>query len=187
MVDRLSTAFVLGYHGCDERVAEKLLQGEPFKPSSNDYDWLGRGIYFWEKNPERGLDFAKELSGLKRSSVQIPSVVGAIIDLGLCMDLTTKSSIDQLTDSFRNLETLSKQAGVDLPENHENGLLRKLDCAVVNLVHKVRESVGDPSIDTVRGIFTEGEPIYPGAGFLEKTHVQICVRNPQCIKGVFKV
>ncbi len=26
----------------------------------NDYDWLGHGIYFWEKNPERAYDFAGE-------------------------------------------------------------------------------------------------------------------------------
>jgi len=41
---RLSTTFVLGYHGCDGDVAEKLIAGEPFEPSDNDYDWLGHGI-----------------------------------------------------------------------------------------------------------------------------------------------
>lgn len=41
--------------------------------------------------------------------------------------------------------------------------------------------------DTVKGIFTEGEPAYENAGFAEKTHVQICVRNQDCIKGVFRV
>lgn len=37
------------------------------------------------------------------------------------------------------------------------------------------------------GVFVEGEPIYPGAGFDAKTHVQICVCDPACIKGVFRV
>lgn len=66
-------------------------------------------------------------------------------------------------------------------------LLRKLDCAVINHLHQVRVSAGLPSFDTVRGFFLEGDRIYPGAGFLEKTHVQICVRNLDCIKGVFRV
>ncbi|MGA7236293.1 MAG: hypothetical protein WBY44_11470 [Bryobacteraceae bacterium] len=44
-----------------------------------------------------------------------------------------------------------------------------------------------PSVDTFRGVFIEGEPLYPGAGFYAKTHVQIVVRNPNCIKGVFRV
>ena len=39
--------------------------------------------------------------------------------------------------------------------------------------------------DSLRAAFIEGERIYPGAGFYDKTHVQICVRNPNCVKGFF--
>lgn len=39
--------------------------------------------------------------------------------------------------------------------------------------------------DSVRGIFIEGDAIYPDSGILAKTHIQICVRNPNCIKGYF--
>lgn len=83
----LSASFVLGYHGCDRGVAERLLGGENFKLSSNDYDWLGPGIYFWEANPQRGLDFARELAVLKRDKGRIrkAGVVGAVIELGLCL------------------------------------------------------------------------------------------------------
>jgi hypothetical protein len=42
----LSTAFVLGYHGCDEEIGRHLLGNEPFQPSKNSYDWLGEGVYF---------------------------------------------------------------------------------------------------------------------------------------------
>ena len=59
-MQRLSFGFVLGYHGCDLSIGEKLLGGTPFKASQNDYDWLGPGIYFWEANPIRGLDYARE-------------------------------------------------------------------------------------------------------------------------------
>ena len=52
---RLSTAFVLGYHGCDQSIADRLLAGGAFRKSRNDYDWLGHGIYFWEANPLRGV------------------------------------------------------------------------------------------------------------------------------------
>lgn len=38
-------------------------------------------------------------------------------------------------------------------------------------------------IDTLRGIFLEADPLYPGAGFYAKTHVQIVVRSPTCIKS----
>ena len=65
--------------------------------------------------------------------------------------------------------------------------MRNLDCAVVNHLHRSRVAIDLPPFDTVRGIFQEGEPIYQDAGFREKTHVQICLRNLECIKGVFRV
>lgn len=39
--------------------------------------------------------------------------------------------------------------------------------------------------DSVRGVFEEGLEPYPGSAFKEKTHIQVCVRNPNCIKGYF--
>jgi hypothetical protein len=47
-------------------------------------------IYFWEANPDRALDWAKQRSRrmkLKESIVVEPFVVGTIIDLGFCLDL----------------------------------------------------------------------------------------------------
>lgn len=74
-----------------------------------------------------------------------------------------------------------------MPENSKDGLRPKLECAVMRRVHLIMEGQHDSPIDTVRGIFLEGAPIYPTAGFHEKTHVQIAVRNSACIKGVFRV
>ena len=42
-----------------------------------------------------------------------------------------------------------------------------------------------PAFDSIRGVFFEGDELYPGAGFKEKDHIQICIRNPNCIKGYF--
>lgn len=180
---RLTSSFVLGYHGCDETVAEALLDGEPFRKSSNDYDWLGPGIYFWEANPQRGLDFATEALKRKRSTRK-PAVVGAIIDLGLCLDLASQGSIEMLEAAYDSLKATMGTMGETLPVN--TPLLRKLDCAVVKRLHSILEPQGQ-TLDTVRGIFLEGAPIYPDAGFHRKTHVQIAVCNPTCIKGVFRV
>jgi len=91
---RLSSSFILGYHGCDLEVGERLLKGAAFKPSDNDYDWLGPGIYFWEANPRRALEFATETANRRGAGTSKPFVIGAIIDLGLCLDLTTSSGLD---------------------------------------------------------------------------------------------
>jgi hypothetical protein len=189
-VHTLSASFVLAYHGCDRDVAERVLGGEQFIPSTNDYDWLGQGIYFWEANPKRGLEFAKELATRKRgaSIVTNAAVVGAIIDLGLCLDLTTASGLERVRLAYQVLVAVAgRSSSGNMPKNHKDGLRRNLDCAVINTLHDVNKQNGSPTIDTVKGAFIEGDPIYPSASFHEKTHIQICVHNPGCIKGVFRV
>lgn len=50
--------------------------------STNDYDWLGNGIYFWGNNEERIWQWANDSAKRKSSLVKEPAVIGAIIDLG---------------------------------------------------------------------------------------------------------
>jgi hypothetical protein len=61
---------------------------------------------------------------------------------------------------------------------------RKLDCAIVEHVHFQMRRKRKP-FDSVRGVFMGGEPLCPTAGFYDKSHIQICVCNPNCIKGFF--
>lgn len=185
---RLATSFILGYHGCDARVAAKLIDGAPFQTSENDYDWLGPGIYFWEANPHRALSFAREAQ--KRGArIKKPAVIGAVVELGLCLDLASEAGIKQARAAYEILAELTKKARTALPTNQggPDDLLRKLDCAVISQLHEIREAQQQPPIDSVRGIFVEGDPIYDNAGFKEKTHCQVCVCNPRQIKGVFRV
>ncbi len=184
---RLTSAFVLGYHGCDRKVGERLLNGNPFRPSNNEYDWLGPGIYFWEANPQRGLDFARETARRKPTSIREPFVIGAVLELGLCLDLTTAMGIEWVRIAYDSLASSATKGGVSLPRNSADGLRRNLDCAVIRRLHSILEAQGLAAVDTVKGIFTEGKPIYPGAGFDERTHIQIVARNSYCIKGVFRV
>jgi hypothetical protein len=62
---------------------------------------------------------------------------------------------------------------------------RNLDCLVVNDCLD-RLKVDGIEYDTVRAALWEGEPLYPDAGFARETHIQIAVRNPACILGVFQ-
>ena len=188
MVIQKMPGLVIAYHGCDTLVAERVIMGEErIKDSVNPYDWLGHGQYFWENSPERAYEWAVSLSKKKSSSVVIPAVVGAIIDLGTCLNLTDVACIRLLKFAY---EDMVATYTATLPRNHniaENDdlLLRNLDCAVIEHLHKFAERF-NISFDSVRGVFTEGEPLYPNAGFREKTHIQICVVNPSCIKGYFK-
>lgn len=190
---RLSAGFVLAYHGCSRATADLLLAGNRFRVSRNTYDWLGSGIYFWEAHPARGLEFARE--ALRRNPPspgasldnRKPAVVGAVIDLGLCLDLTTKAGLTQARSAYDSMVTLFERSRTPLPVNARKLPLRPLDCAVINYLHELRRMRGDESTQTVRGVFTEGDAAYPGAGFAAKTHIQIAVTDHSCIKGVFRV
>ena len=172
---------VLGYHGAKAGAAtayaKKLLMGEvsvqEWKPSENEYDWLGHGIYFWEHSPER----ARRWAGAEGS------VVGALIQLGDCLDLTDLQFTSLLNQSYANLENDYRTKGVALPQNTGRDLkLRKLDCLVIN---SLSPTILD-DVDTVRGAFEEGNEAFPGAALRMETHIQIAVRNRQCILGVFR-
>ena len=100
-------------------MAEKLLGGVDFRPSKNDYDWLGPGIYFWEANPVRAKKFAEEIKDLDRGpDITTPAVVGAVIDLGLCLDLTTSAGVQQVRESYSTLVDVVDSAGYELPANN---------------------------------------------------------------------
>ena len=186
-------AFVLGFHGCDKSVGEKIIAGEEtIKHSQNDYDWLGHGAYFWESNPTRALEYAKQLKKNphnKKNIIKIPFVIGAIIDLGYCLNLLETDSLNLLKDGYSFLKQSQPKT---MPENKaplDTGdlLLRDLDCAVIEMLHRYNTMMSKKQYDTVRGVFFEGKELYPNAGFKEKNHIQICVRNPNCIKGIFRV
>jgi hypothetical protein len=86
-----------------------------FLRSENDYDWLGPGVYFWETNPGRALEFAEEKKS-RNQGISEAFVVGAVVDLGMCLDLTTKDSIDDLRNAYASLEGTFRVRGVQLQQ-----------------------------------------------------------------------
>lgn len=192
---QIMPSLVLGFHGTDETTAERVLAGKAeLDHSTNDYDWLGHGIYFWEYSPSRAWEFAQEKR--KRRELDSPAVIGAVIAPGTCFNLLESSALAELKNAYDILSLIE-----ELPQNEggEDLYKRHLDCAVIQMAHKLRELSGTgpleqiagvkrlPPYDTVRGAFWEGQHLYPTAGFKQKNHVQLCVRNPSCIKGYFRV
>jgi hypothetical protein len=181
---------VLGFHGCDVSVRDRLINmKEQPKPSKNDYDWLGHGIYFWENNETRALQFAQEVAA-RDEGIKNPCVLGAYIDLGNCLDLLDSKYLHILQQAYPRLREIIAITGETMPVNIKNKnsqdlLKRKLDCAVIQTLHTDNEYYGRTAYDSVRGVFWEGDDLYEGAGMKEKNHIQICVRNLNCIKALF--
>ena len=178
---------IFGFHGCDDSLCNKLVNGDlNLDYSDNDYDWLGKGMYFWENDPDRALQWAETAKKHPQNTKQIitkPAVVGAVICLGKCLDFMEIANLNKLKAIYNDL--VSK--GIALPENTGKDFYkRKLDCFLINSLIAQEQDKGN-RYDSVRGVFFEGNELYKNAGFREKNHIQISVINPNCIKGYFKV
>lgn len=149
------------------------------------YDWLGPGAYFWENDPVRAYQWAQ----LPWRKIDRPSLVGAVINLGRCLDLTTQDGIEAVKSAYSGLREMQGLTGEPLPSNvgTEKGK-RNLDCAVIKHLHRARRLIAPAEpYETVRALFVEGEPLYEGAGFHDRTHVQVCVADQSKILGVFRL
>jgi len=183
-----SPAFVLGFHGGDKATIEAILAGtiEHLERSKGPYEWLGHGVYFWENDPQRGLEWAQAGHAKKKASE--PDVVGAILDPGRCLDLTTRMGLDEVAEAFSALRVAYQSEGKSMPSNvgGADSFKRELDCQVIEALHLYRQDQGLPKYDSVRAPFPEDQPLYHGAGFRRRNHIQIAVIDTDCIKGYFR-
>lgn len=201
-----SPEIVFGYHGCDQSIADEVIKnGKDLDNSQNIYDWLGHGIYFWEGSYSRALEWAKN-----HRKVVKPAVVGAVIKLGNCIDLLDTEHTLKLKTTYEILSNELNELNNSLPQNKTTksgfSFYRELDCRVIMRLHQLNnELIGQELgleniegenlikiqkhhqfIDSVRGMFPEGEELYPNAGFRIKNHIQLCIVNPNCIIGYFE-
>jgi hypothetical protein len=188
-----SSSLILAYHGCDHDLVTKILLGnESVSISNNDYDWLGTGAYFWENDPQRALQWAERIKAYPqhfKHKIRQSAVIGAIINLGNCLDLTDTESLRLVKETYEVYKLVQEYSEEKpLPENEkgfsgdEDLVKRHLDCAIINLLHEVRERSPESEVapfNSVRGIFVEGPELYPGAKIMSRTHIQICVRDPR--------
>jgi hypothetical protein len=200
-LSRLAASFVLGYHGCDAEVARAAIAGEVRLLSSDKkYDWLGPGIYFWEANPQRAFEWVANRCG--DPGYNSPGVIGAVIDLRNCLDLLNHADLLLVRQAYDSLAELHAANGTRMPRNRnaagggdKDRRARQLDREVIKHLHGMMDYPSEaldgddvvltPHFDTVRGMFIEGDPLYPGAAFYSQSHVQIAVRTYDCILGLF--
>jgi hypothetical protein len=193
---------VIGFHGCDLDVRTKLVNSpNQIEISTKPYDWLGHGMYFWENNYTRAMEWAE--NRVVDGSFKKPAVLGAILQLGHCCDFLDSKFTQMIDNYYQAMAMEYGNAGKKLPVNidaeddkHKDKLIRKLDCSTIQFMHEAIEKQYHediaakgyseyPVFDSTRGVFTEGGPAFSGAGIERKSHIQICIRNMNCIKGFF--
>jgi hypothetical protein len=187
---------VIAYHGTDAGVVESVLAGtSTLEYSQNKHDWLGKGIYFWEHGPRRAFEWAQwriKGGGGSGAKIKTPAIIGALINLGNCFDLLDTRNTALLGELFPIYNQSCIDQGFEIPENKPSGkhdidhTKRFLDCAVVNWVLELKEKQDGVKYHTVRCIFSEGKPAFEGSSIMEKSHIQIAVRDPSVVLGYFK-
>ncbi|WP_255496282.1 hypothetical protein [Mucilaginibacter sp. FT3.2] len=94
---------IIGFHGCDASVADKLINHpDDIKISTEKFDWLGHGLYFWENNYTRAMQWAEEKKA--RGKIITPAVVGAVIQLGQCCDFLDSKFINMIQFYYEIME-----------------------------------------------------------------------------------
>jgi len=86
------------------------------------------------------------------------------------------------------LKDIHNETNTPLPVNEgltPDKLRRYRDCAVLNFYLTYVEGLGQ-WFDSVRCGFVEGGAACDGSGIGSQSHVQIAVRNPSCVVGVFR-
>jgi len=166
----------------------RILKGEDqLRQSTNAWDWLGPGIYFWEQNPEKALEYAEKCAAGQQKfsgTIKNPFVIGAIIELGNCLNLVEPNSLRIVKEAYHELLETMKESGTKMPKNKEAN--RRLDCAVIQNIHEsIKRSGTLKPYDTIRSPFHEGVKIYEDSNFTDGLHIEISVRTPELIKGYF--
>ncbi len=182
-------SIVLGFHGTDHAVVDKVITRtiHHLDKSEDTTEWLGHGVYFWENDPARAIEWATQ--GKTKGSIETPDAVGAVIDLGFCLDLTTMTGLQEVASAYASLRDTSALAGLELPQNTvgEDKVKRELDCAVIQALHRYRVLENLDPYDSVRAPFPEDKPLFDDSGFRKRNHIQICIIKPEkCIKGYFR-
>jgi hypothetical protein len=166
--------------------------------SNNRYDWLGPGAYFFEGDVERALLFAQASHNNPKKRytakpIATPAVVGAVLQVQNWLDMTTQAGIREFGLAYEALVQglLSTHTPIPVNSPASDGdidvIYRALDNAVFTWLHNARAQQEPPlpPFQAVRAAFQQGVPIAPTSGFHANTHVQIALRDNDCVIGWF--
>jgi hypothetical protein len=176
---------VIGYHGTRRSTALGIVQGlDWFKPSANDDDWLGHGIYFWEFAPKQAWAWMEQRRK-RHAWTEDVAVLASMIRLGNCFDLLDPENLQLLAGFHREFEHLEYQSGRQPRKNYNQA--KYLDCAVFEFAYAALKRQRDP-VDTCRAVFVaSNQRLWSASGVYRHAHSQLCVRNPKCILGTWLV
>jgi hypothetical protein len=166
---------IFGYHGTSRANAIRILN-DGFRVSSNDYDWLGEGVYFFQDAPLRASQWAKE------QYPEDPAIIRSLIRLENSIDLFDIKWFATLKAAYQSFKTRYERNNLPLPsQNPTRSKAHRLDCEFFDYITQLLLSQNE-KVETIRAVFIEGESIFPNSAIFDLAHVQIAVRNTVLIQ-----
>lgn len=195
---------VAGYHGTTASAAT-IIQRDGFKLSENSWDWLGKGVYFFEAAPSMAWQWAVEFAERqrKKGNDSTPALLSAVLDIERCMDLLDDVWDEPMKAAADELEkdgVLAQQHGLRLRSaklsravivsDYEMPLKayrnNSADCQVVNAVWGKAKDAGFLA-SGIRAPFVLGKQLYSNSFFFDEGHVQISVVDRNIISEVTRL
>lgn len=191
---------VRGFHGTTMERAEQILRAG-FEQSKNDWDWLGKGAYFFEDAPSIARDWSEQMVERldKKGIAAKPAVVSATLNLEGCIDLLDNelvASMKLCADRLASGGALKTQHGLRLRSAESRSFViadyamplashryNAADCQVINALWGFLRDDGF-SATSVRAPFVLGKQLYSNSFFFHETHVQIAVIERSIISDV---
>lgn len=167
----------IGFHGTSAEAARRILSAG-FELSRNEYDWLGDGAYFFQDAPARALEWARQRFG------DGAAVVGAVIDLEGCIDFLDVEWQEEVKRAYERYRALLEQETRPRPRQTRGA--HRLDRHVINYLVAALAEQG-LGVKSVRAAFGEGAPVFPDSALLDRSHVQIAVRDLGAILSTWRL
>jgi hypothetical protein len=125
--------------------------------------------------------------------IATPAVVGALLQVQNWLDMTTQAGIKEFSLAYQVFAAGRGAEGKAVPMNSPASdtdadvIYRALDNAVFTWLHNAREMRVPPlpPFQAVRAAFHQGEKVAPTSGFHANTHIQISLRDNNCVVGWF--
>ena len=111
--------------------------------------------------------------------------------MGDCFDLLDTKFTNLLKTAYPAFVARLKILSVETPKNEKarpdgTKLFHNLDRAVIEYTIGLLNDGENRKIQSVRGAFWEGNEVFDGSAIMEQSHIQIAVRDENCVLGYFK-
>lgn len=159
----------VGFHGTTREYADIILRTNNFIASTDEEEWLGNGVYFFEDDVFQAYDYC-----VKAKKYAEYAILKSHIEAEIVLDLINKKTFKEFNDFAKRLQNRYLKRKDGKPR-------RLINAVVLNFLYELKP------YDMVRAAF----PVPPGYTAprtnVTQMQIQLCVNNKSCIKTIEEV